>query len=286
MTTYRSCGLRAAPRRQRRGLALILACSVATAAAAQLGDDLGELRLGDIARTEPAEPGAALDLLSFLPMRAGDSWSYRDPATEATVVRYASEEDETSIEDQPLRLVRIDSSDGDYRVEARGAGVGLLWLQEAVLGGGLLDYTGGLHLLPAEIETGAAYASSTDYSVTVDDESVETGTVTSRVQVGALRSVRVGDELLDDCLELRVELRYRSTEGDEQDSQVTLVFARGVGLVGESGAATIAPALRTTLTPRRLDLVEAAVGGTLVPRGADRRPEIPGADLLAEPPPG
>ena len=257
-----------------------------------LAGTLGAQESPEIEVVAPNSPGTKIELLSYLPMREGDSWLYRQTDDEQgdQISTFVSEETSSKLGRSDLRSLRIDSSDGAAWREGSAAGRGLFWLEEIAFGGRRLVYPNTLHLLPSQVETGASYLSSGTYSLIVDEARLSTGAVRAKVTVGDLVDISVPAGEFEDSLKLVFELQYEEESTDEaSDSsstrKLTRWYARGVGVIREETMSPLAAPLAEKATKRVLVLVEASVGETLIPIGEDSRPEIPGTELLEATPP-
>ncbi len=235
--------------------------------------------------TRPDSPGTELESVAYLPMQLGDSWLYADDGGE-TVTVLVSGQRAARLGSRTGSALRLDDSFGGYLELVVVPGVGVAWTEEAALGGTRVRYDGTLRLLPARIETGARYATSAAAVLVLEEDEVPAGEVECTTEVRPLVRLETPAGSFEDALPLVIRLRVPSEIEGEEATETTLEvwLARGIGPVRWRGARPMHPAFgkKTTVD---LELVEAAIGGSLVPAPPDERPEIAGSSALGEDPP-
>jgi hypothetical protein len=164
-----------------------------------------------------------------LPLSAGNWWVFGAASGERFEIR-ATEERASR---DGSRLVRLDDSNGDYRVLTVGPDVGVSLVELHRLGQAPVTFEPPLVLLPAGARAGSSHQHESAlraFDPSGDSEPQE-GSARARVSFGRIEAVRSPAGQFADCLPVDAEIELSWREGAPGADTLRMWLAPGVGPV-------------------------------------------------------
>lgn len=203
---------------------------------------------------QPGSPRAAGDRL---PLASGSWWVFGGPGGERLEIRLT---EESATAAGKSRVLRLDDSNGDYRLLAVAADDSITLLQLHRLGHAPARFDPPLVLAPARLAAGSRHEHRTELRTFDPSGQAEAqpGTAATQLEAGRLETVRTPAGTFADCLPVDGKLELVWGDGERQIEAFRVWLAPGVGPVRLHPAAASQPAAD-------LRLLEARVGERSVP---------------------
>ena len=200
--------------------------------------------------------GANPDAADHMPLASGNWWVLGASAGERFEIRVT----EMRSERDGTRLVRVDDSNGDYRLLSIAADRSISLLELHRLGQAPLGLDPPLVMLPGNVAAGARHEHQTmarAFDPSGDSEPQQ-GSARAELAAARIEAVRTPAGRFEDCLALEGQVELAWSGGESQVEKFLVWLAPGVGPVR----------LQLGPDPRRatdLRLLEARVGDRSVP---------------------